>query len=100
MDERLAGLDDREGWHVEGDAARVHYRGETDQYSIEYYAPSDCVVYWKVPPEDGGGIEIAYDRYAGFVLGEIATRAADKPLRFSHGASPPAGRSSRTCRTV
>lgn len=45
----LAGL---EGWQVEGTAARVHYRGATDRYSIEYYDPSEAVIYWKVPPED------------------------------------------------
>ena len=48
----LTALDDREGWAREGQAARVHYSGETDRYSIEYYAPSECVIYWKVPPED------------------------------------------------
>lgn len=48
----LAGLAGREGWRVEGRAARVHYSGATDRYSIEFYAPSDCVVYWKVPPEE------------------------------------------------
>jgi hypothetical protein len=48
----LAQLGDRDGWHVEGRAARVHYSGATDRYSIEFYAPSECVVYWKVPPED------------------------------------------------
>lgn len=62
MDERLDGLDDREGWHVEGEAARVHYQGETDQYSIEYYAPSDCVVYWKVPPADAGDAAVPVGR--------------------------------------
>ena len=49
--ESLAGLADREGWQVEGQAARVHYSGATDRYSIEFYAPSGCVLYWKVPPE-------------------------------------------------
>lgn len=47
----MTGLDalaDREGWHVEGFAARVHYKGEGDRYAIEYYEPSDCVLYWKV----------------------------------------------------
>ncbi len=43
-----AALSDREGWHVEGYAARVHYRGADDRYSVEYYGPSDCVLYWKV----------------------------------------------------
>ena len=44
----LAGLAGREGWRVEGRAARVHYSGATDRYSIEFYAPSECVLYWKV----------------------------------------------------
>jgi hypothetical protein len=48
----LAGLAGREGWRVEGPAARVHYSGATDRYSIEFYAPSECVVYWKVPPDE------------------------------------------------
>ena len=47
----LAGLGEQEGWRVEGRAARVHYRGAADRYSIEFYAPSGCVLYWKVPPE-------------------------------------------------
>ena len=59
MDERLAGLDEQEGWRVEGTAARVHYRGAGDRYSIEYYAPSDCVVYWKVPPTEREGTDTA-----------------------------------------
>jgi hypothetical protein len=50
----LAGLAEREGWRVEGEAARVHYSGATDRYSIEYYDPSDCVLYWKVPPDEAG----------------------------------------------
>ena len=41
-------LADREGWQVEDFAARVHYQGAGDHYSIEYYAPSGCVLYWKV----------------------------------------------------
>ncbi|MDX1746458.1 MAG: hypothetical protein R3324_11015 [Halobacteriales archaeon] len=45
-------LADQEGWQVEEFAARVHYQGAGDHYSIEYYAPSDCVLYWKVK-EDG-----------------------------------------------
>jgi hypothetical protein len=62
VDERLQGLADREGWRVEGEAARVHYRGETDRYSVEYYAPSDCVVYWKVPPDDAGDTAVPVGR--------------------------------------
>jgi hypothetical protein len=51
-DDTLAALAALDGWAVENDAARVHYRGATDRYSIEYYQPSECVLYWKVPPED------------------------------------------------
>jgi hypothetical protein len=60
--EGLAGLNEQDGWHLEGAAARVHYRGEGDQYAIEYYAPSDCVLYWKVPPEDGGDTAVPVGR--------------------------------------
>jgi len=52
MDERIEGLGSQEGWQTEGYAARIHYRGANDHYSVEYYAPSDCVVYWKVKDED------------------------------------------------
>lgn len=48
----LARLGEQEGWRVERLAARVHYSGATDRYSIEFYAPSACIVYWKVPPEE------------------------------------------------
>ncbi|WP_248895628.1 DUF7538 family protein [Haloplanus halobius] len=41
-------LAEQEGWRAEGFAARVHYRGETERYAVEYYEPSDCVLYWKV----------------------------------------------------
>jgi hypothetical protein len=58
----LAGLADREGWRVQGAAARVHYEGEGDRYSVEYYGQSDCVVYWKVPPEDGGETAVPVGR--------------------------------------
>jgi hypothetical protein len=53
-DDRLDSLGEREGWQIEGNAARVHYSGASDRYSIEYYAPSECVLYWKVPPADAG----------------------------------------------
>lgn len=58
----LAALGDREGWRVEGSAARVHYSGATDRYSIEYYEPSNCVLYWKVPPEDVGETAVPVGR--------------------------------------
>ena len=58
----LDGLAAQEGWHVEGSAARVHYSGATDRYSIEYYDPSECVIYWKVPPEEAGETAVPVGR--------------------------------------
>jgi len=48
MTDAVAALADRDGWRAEGFAARVHYEGAGDRYSIEFYEPSECVVYWKV----------------------------------------------------
>lgn len=48
MDDRIGAFDTLEAWQTEEYAARVHYQGAGDHYSVEYYAPSDCVVYWKV----------------------------------------------------
>jgi hypothetical protein len=48
MDDRTAALAALDGWQAEGYAARVHYEGAGERYSIEFYAPSDCVLYWKV----------------------------------------------------
>ena len=55
-------LADREGWRADADgyAARVHYRGADDRYSVEYYAPSDCVLYWKV--RDDGDVAVPVGR--------------------------------------
>ena len=61
-DDALEDLSELEGWHVDGSAARVHYRGATDRYSIEYYAPSECVLYWKVPPEEAGETAVPVGR--------------------------------------
>jgi hypothetical protein len=58
----LTALSGRDGWRIEGRAARVHYSGATDRYSVEYYAPSECVVYWKVPPEDAGETAVPVGR--------------------------------------
>jgi hypothetical protein len=51
MGDQVDRLADQEGWRRDGAAARVHYQGGTDEYSIEYYEPSECVVYWKVAPD-------------------------------------------------
>ena len=44
----LDALADQEGWHMEGFAARGHYSGADERYSIEVYAPNECVLYWRV----------------------------------------------------
>jgi len=48
MTDQTMALATREGWRSEGAAARVHYRGASDTYSIEYYATTDRVLYWQV----------------------------------------------------
>ncbi|WP_458207047.1 DUF7538 family protein [Haladaptatus sp. NG-SE-30] len=48
MDDSLSALSEQDGWKVDEFAARVHYRGADDYYSIEFYQPSQCVLYWKV----------------------------------------------------
>lgn len=55
----LAELGERDGWRVEEFAARVHYRGEGDRYSIEYYGPSDCVLYWRVKGDGETAVPVA-----------------------------------------
>uniref|UniRef100_UPI000B7F3A18 DUF7538 family protein n=1 Tax=Halogeometricum limi TaxID=555875 RepID=UPI000B7F3A18 len=50
-----------EGWHAAGFAARVHYRGAGDQYSIEYYEPSQCVLYWKVKGDGETAVPVGRD---------------------------------------
>ncbi|ELZ94773.1 hypothetical protein C440_06852 [Haloferax mucosum ATCC BAA-1512] len=60
MGERVSELAELQGWRAEGFAARVHYRGADDAYSIEYYEPSNCIVYWKV--KDDGELAVPVSR--------------------------------------
>jgi len=62
IETELAGLAACEGWQTEGTAARVHYEGATDRYSVEYYAPSQCVIYWKVPGDGEGDTAVPVGR--------------------------------------
>jgi len=55
----LSELEAREGWRVEEFAARVHYRGEGDRYSVEYYQPSECVLYWRVKGDGETAVPVA-----------------------------------------
>lgn len=48
MGEQIDSLAAREGWQADEYAARVHYEGAGDHYSVEFYEPSGCLLYWKV----------------------------------------------------
>ncbi|AKU06639.1 MULTISPECIES: DUF7538 family protein [Haloferax] len=61
MTAHVAALSELEGWRAEGFAARVHYRGADDAYSIEYYEPSDCVLYWKVKGDGEVAVPVSRD---------------------------------------
>jgi hypothetical protein len=61
MDERVETLAKQEGWQAEGFAARIHYQGGDDYYSIEYYAPSECVLYWKVKGDGKTAVPVGRD---------------------------------------
>jgi hypothetical protein len=52
MGERVTALAAQEGWHGEGYAARIHYEGASDRYSVEYYEPTDRVLYWAVGEDE------------------------------------------------
>ena len=39
----------------------MHYRGATDAYSIEFYAPSECVLYWKVKGDGETAVPVGRD---------------------------------------
>jgi hypothetical protein len=61
MHDAVASLGDQDGWRTEAYAARVHYRGEGDYYSVEYYAPSECVLYWKVKDDGETAVPVGRD---------------------------------------
>jgi bacillopeptidase F (M6 metalloprotease family) len=54
-------LDALDGWHAEEYAARVHYRGAGDRYSVEFYGPSECVLYWKVKGDGETAVPVGRD---------------------------------------
>ncbi len=61
MGEQTTALGSQEGWRSEGYAARVHYAGETDHYSVEYYEPASCVLYWHVKSDGEVAVPVARD---------------------------------------
>jgi len=64
MGEQTTALSKREGWRSEGYAARVHYEGATEQYSVEYYEPTERVVYWRVRG-DGEAVPVGRESVPG-----------------------------------
>lgn len=61
MTEKARDLGEHDAWQVEGYAARVHYEGADDYYSIEYYGPSECVIYWKVKGDGETAVPVSRD---------------------------------------
>jgi hypothetical protein len=59
MSDPISALAAQKGWRAEEFAARVHYEGARDHYSIEYYAPSECVLYWKVKGDGETAVPVA-----------------------------------------
>lgn len=48
MERQVDALAEQDGWQADDYAARVHYEGAGEYYSIEFYEPSECILYWKV----------------------------------------------------
>jgi hypothetical protein len=65
MSDEIDAFTELEGWTTEGFAARVHYQGDGDRYSIEYYAPSNCVLYWKVKGDGETAVPVGRDTVPG-----------------------------------
>lgn len=61
MDDTIDALGERDGWSAEEYAARVHYQGDGDRYSIEYYRPSNCVLYWRVKGDGETAVPVGRD---------------------------------------
>ncbi|WP_267641831.1 DUF7538 family protein [Haloarchaeobius amylolyticus] len=61
MADAVETLGELDGWQGDDYAARVHYEGAGERYSIEYYAPSDCVVYWKVKGDGQTAVPVGRD---------------------------------------
>jgi len=65
MGDHVDALAEREGWRAEDFAARVHYQGAGDAYSIEFYGPSECVLYWKVKEDGETAVPVSRDAVPG-----------------------------------
>lgn len=65
MSDKVDALAEREGWRAEDFAARVHYQGAGDAYSIEFYEPSECVLYWKVKDDGETAVPVGRETVPG-----------------------------------
>lgn len=61
MGEETTALGSLKGWRSEGYAARIHYEGATDSYSVEYYEATGAVLYWRVEREGDRAVPVARD---------------------------------------
>ena len=77
MGDRVAALDELDGWKTEGFAARVHYSGAGDRYSVEYYEPSGCVLYWKVKGDGTTAVPVGRDTVPSPLRERIRADLAD-----------------------
>jgi len=65
MGDHVDALAEREGWRAEDFAARVHYQGAGDAYSVEFYEPSECVLYWKVKDDGETAVPVGRETVPG-----------------------------------
>ena len=77
MGEQADSLGELEGWQADDYAARVHYRGADDYYSIEFYEPSNCIVYWKVKGDGAIAVPVGRNTVPDPLRAKICQDLAD-----------------------
>lgn len=79
MTDEVTALATCEGWRSEGTAARVHYRGEAETYSVEYYGPTEAVLYWRVDDDMAAPVarETVPDPLRERIRDDLATAGVD-----------------------
>lgn len=77
MTDAVDTLGELEGWTTEGYAARAHYEGAGERYSVEYYAPSECVLYWKVKGDGETAVPVSRETVPDPLRARIRQDLAD-----------------------
>jgi len=77
MSDAVDALGELEGWTAEGFAARAHYEGAGERYSVEYYAPSECVLYWKVKGDGETAVPVSRETVPDPLRARIRQDLAD-----------------------